>query len=69
MNAPMMRDEMDAKRPALWVFEQARTVRESLIHRPGRITLPGNRKLLTLSAPAKLQKKFKTVLESWLEAA
>jgi hypothetical protein len=51
------------------VFEQARTVRESLIHRPGRITLPGNRKLLTLSAPAKLQKKFKTVLESWLEAA
>ena len=69
MNQAVQRDGSDAKRPALWVFEQARTVRESLIHRPGRITSPGNRKLLTLAVSGKLQKKFKSVLESWLEAA
>ncbi len=37
------------KRPALWIFEAAATIRQHLIHRAGRLTRPQGRLRLTLS--------------------
>ena len=44
-----------AKRAALWVFEKLDTLRAKLLHRAGRLTRPGGKLTLTISATRQTQ--------------
>ena len=47
-----------AKRAAHWVFKSLGTIRNTLIHRAGRITQPQGKLTLTMNANDKVQKEF-----------
>ena len=55
----------NAKRATRWAFIQIRTFRETYLLRPGRITKPANRKLLTFALPGNKQDQFESRLEFW----
>jgi hypothetical protein len=44
-----------AKRAALWIFQKLDTLRGTLIRRAGRLTRPGGKLTLTISANRKTQ--------------
>jgi hypothetical protein len=52
------------KRPALWIFEEAATIRQRLIHRAGRLTRPQGRLRLTLSGNRLTRDEFHEYLRS-----
>ncbi|NUM60467.1 MAG: IS1380 family transposase [Bdellovibrionaceae bacterium] len=47
-----------AKRATHWVFQSLSTIRNTLIHRAGRITQPQGKLTLTMNANKKVQKEF-----------
>lgn len=51
-----------AKRAACWVFESLGTIRNTLIHRAGRLTTPQGKLTLTLNANEKVQQEFENYL-------
>jgi len=57
-----------AKRAAQWIFQSLGTIRNTLIHRAGRLTHPQGKLTLTLNANEKVQNEFCNYLSS-LDAA
>jgi hypothetical protein len=53
-----------AKRPALWVFEDASTIRHRIIQRAGRLTRPHGRFRLTMSGNEATRKEIMHYMES-----
>jgi hypothetical protein len=58
-----------SKRPALWLFAEAATIRQRLIHRAGRLTRPQGRLRLTLSGNRLTRDEFLGYLRSMKKAA
>lgn len=58
-----------AKRAAHWVFESLSTIRNTLIHRAGRLTTPQGKLTLTLNANEKVQQEFTNYLSALSIAA
>lgn len=58
-----------AKRAALWIFEEAATVRQRLIQLAGRLTRPQGRLRLTLSGSEFTRKEYLTYLRGLKRAA
>ncbi len=46
------------KRSPLWIFQEANTIRQHLLHRAGRLTRPGGKLRLTMSGNARTKKTF-----------
>lgn len=57
------------KRPALWLFSEAQTIRQNLLHRAGRLTRPQGRFCLTLSGNAKTREEYLKYLEPLQKSA
>jgi len=57
------------QRAALWIFEQVHTVRQTLLQRAGRLTRPGGRLTLTISAAGSVKEKLRSMLERLHQAA
>lgn len=57
-----------AKRPALWIFEDASTIRQSLIQRAGRLTRPHGKLRLTMSGNETTRKDIMHYLDRLKEA-
>lgn len=53
-----------SKRAAHWVFQSLGTIRNTLIHRAGRLTKPQGKLTLTLNANEKVQKEFSDCLSA-----
>ena len=58
-----------AKRAAHWIFQSLGTIRNTLIHRAGRLTQPQGKLTLTLNANEKVQKELTHYLSALAEAA
>ena len=58
-----------AKRSALWIFEEAATIRHRLIQRAGRLTRPQGRLRLTLSGNELTRKEYLQILRGLKRAA
>ncbi len=58
-----------AKRAAHWIFQSLGTIRNTLIHRAGRITHPQGKLTLTLNANKKVQEEFENYLSALDTAA
>ena len=58
-----------AKRAALWIFEEAATLRHRLIQRAGRLTRPQGRLRLTLSGNQVTRKEYLRILRGLKRAA
>lgn len=58
-----------AKRAAHWIFQSLGTIRNTLIHRAGRLTQPQGKLTLTLNANEKIQKEFSHYLSALGAAA
>lgn len=58
-----------AGRAPLWIFEQVATVRQTLLHRPGRLTRPNNRLTLTIAGSQKVKDRLLGILEKLRPAA
>jgi hypothetical protein len=58
-----------SKRPALWIFAEAATIRQHLIHRAGRLTRPQGRLRLTLSGNRLTRDEFLGYLRSLKKTA
>ena len=57
-----------AKRPALWIFEDASTIRQKLIHRAGRLTRPHGQLRLTMSGNDITRREMLHYLDMLLKA-
>ncbi|MGA2381086.1 MAG: hypothetical protein ABSG85_17460, partial [Spirochaetia bacterium] len=57
-----------AKRSPLWIFEEAASIRQKLIQRAGRLTLPHGRLRLTLSGNEATRKDLTHYMESLARA-
>ncbi len=57
------------KRAALWVFNSLDTIRNTLLHRAGRVTRPQGKLTLTLNANKKVEKEFTNYLSALGAAA
>lgn len=57
------------KRTTLWKFDEAGTVRNTLLNRAGRLTRPQGKLTLTMSANKRVQKELMDYLEALDEAA
>lgn len=57
------------KRTPLWIFKEAKTIRQYLLHRAGRITRPGGKLRLTLSGNQATKKTFLDFLQRLKPAA
>ena len=62
MSAQESQRATTAKRAACWVFESLGTIRNTLIHRAGRLTTPQGKLTLTLNANKKVQQEFENYL-------
>ncbi len=57
------------KRAAHWIFQSLETIRNTLIHRAGRLTQPQGKLTLTLNANEKVQKEFSEYLSALTSVA
>ena len=57
------------KRAALWIFEEAASIRHKLIQRAGRLTRPHGRLRLTLSGNEITRKELMRYLDGLTQAA
>lgn len=57
------------KRPALWIFQSLRTLRNHLLLRVGRLTRPQNRLTLVLAPDPDAQNRFQSYLDALAPAA
>ena len=58
MTAHAVNRKTTARRAALWLFSEAATIRQHLIHRAGRLTRPQGKLRLTLSANELVRKEY-----------
>ena len=58
-----------AKRAALWVFQEAATIRQRLILRAGRLTRPQGRLCLTMSGNEAVRRDFLDYMDSLKRAS
>lgn len=54
----------NAKRSPLWIFHEANSIRQKLIHLAGRLTKPGGKLTLTLNGNAKVENDFRQYLNA-----
>jgi hypothetical protein len=69
MDQTQVRVHQSRSRAACWAFEKAQSLRMTLLHRAGRITTPGNRRTLTISGDAHVERRFAEILQRLADAA
>jgi len=61
--SPPSRGTTETRKP-LWIFETLATIRQTLIHRAGRITRPQGKLMLTMNANERVRKEFTSFLKA-----
>ena len=51
-----------AKRSPLWIFSEAKTIRQKIIHLAGRLTRPGGKLALTVNKNVSIEENFRKYL-------
>ncbi len=54
-----------AKRTCLWVFEKVGTLRQTLLHRAGRLSRPQGFLTLTISANSRIRTRLLHIMSDW----